>query len=111
VVGFAALGAILFARIGGSVADALPNLAGTDRLAITHAIANGNLASATALLQAHDGATSIARSSLGYGYEGVLLAAGIIALSAAALCWWLVSAEETAPHEAAAAQVMELSVD
>jgi EmrB/QacA subfamily drug resistance transporter len=96
VVGFAALGAILFARIGGSVADALPN---------------GNLASATALLQAHDGATSIARSSLGYGYEGVLLAAGIIALSAAALCWWLVSAEETAPHEAAAAQVMELSVD
>jgi EmrB/QacA subfamily drug resistance transporter len=111
VVGFAALGAILFARIGGSVADALPNLAGTDRLAITHAIANGNLASATALLQAHDGATSIARSSLGYGYEGILLAAGIIALSAAALCWWLVSAEETAPHEAAAAQVMELSVD
>jgi hypothetical protein len=111
VVGFAALGAILFARIGASVADALPNLAGADRLAITHAIANGNLASATALIQAHHGAASIARNSLGYGYEGVLLAAGIVALSAAALSWLLVSAEETAPHDAAAVQVLELSVD
>ncbi|WP_144156713.1 MFS transporter [Paraburkholderia sp. BCC1885] len=111
VVGFAALGAVLFARIGASVADALPDLAGANRLAITHAIADGNLTSATALIQAHGGAASIARASLGYGYEGVLLSAGLVALAAAVLSWWLVSAAETAPHEAATPQVMELSVD
>ena len=111
VVGFAALGAILFARIGASVADALPDLAAPDRQEITHAIADGNLASATALIHAHGGAASVARHSLGFGYEGVLLAASLVALSAAALCWWLVSSHETAPHEAAAVQVLELSVD
>jgi hypothetical protein len=48
---------------------------------------------------------------LGFGYEGVLLAASLVALGAAVLCWWLVSAQETAPHEAATEQVLELSVD
>lgn len=111
VVGFAALGAILFARIGASVGEALPDVAASDRLAITHAIADGNLASATALIHAQGGAASVAQHSLGFGYEGVLLAASLVALDAAVLCWWLVSAQETAPHEAATEQVLELSVD
>jgi EmrB/QacA subfamily drug resistance transporter len=111
VVGFAALGAILFQRIEANVARALPALTLDDRMAITRSIANGSIHSAIPLIEARGGAASIATESLGYGYEGVLLAAGIVAVIATALCWALISARETAPHEAGAAPVLEVSVD
>ena len=67
-------------------------------LDITRSIANGNLASAASLISAHQGVVSLARTSLGYGYEGVLFAASAVAFVASALCWLLISADETAPH-------------
>jgi EmrB/QacA subfamily drug resistance transporter len=111
VVGFAALGAILFQRIEANVGRALPTLATQDKLAVTRSIANGNLHLAVPLIEAHGGVASIATESLGYGYEGVLLAAGIVALIATVLCWVLVSAHETAPHPAGVSPVLEISVD
>jgi len=98
VVGFAALGALLFSRIQANVERGLPALAGHDMLEITRSIANGNLASAASLISAHQGVVSLARTSLGYGYEGMLFAASAVAFVASALCWLLVSADETAPH-------------
>jgi EmrB/QacA subfamily drug resistance transporter len=98
VVGFTALGALLFSRIRADVERGLPALAGHDMLDITRFIANGNLASAASLISAHRGAVSLARTSLGYGYEGVLFAASAVAFVASALCWLLISEDETAPH-------------
>jgi hypothetical protein len=99
VVGFAALGALLFYRIQASIERELPAISAHDKLEITRSVANGNLASAASLISAHQGLGSIARASLGYGYEGVLIAASVVAFVASALCWLLISAEETAPHQ------------
>lgn len=97
VIGFAGLGAILFQRIEASVAHALPGVERPQQAAITHAVANGKLGSATDLIHAQHGLAAIAKQSLGTGYEGVLFTAGSIAALAAVLCWLLVSARETAP--------------
>jgi EmrB/QacA subfamily drug resistance transporter len=98
VVGFTALGAVMFSRIRADIERGLPTLAGHDMLDITRSIANGNLASAASMISAHQGVVSLARTSLGYGYEGVLFAASAVAFVASALCWMLISADETAPH-------------
>jgi EmrB/QacA subfamily drug resistance transporter len=112
VVGFAALGAILFQRADANVRRGLPGLTGSERFDITRAIANGNVASATSLIRVHGGAASLARESLGFGYEGLLLAASIVACVATIACWTLVSPIETAPHEAVAgARSLEIPID
>jgi EmrB/QacA subfamily drug resistance transporter len=111
VVGFAALGAVLFHRIGNNVGHALPALTGSAKLAITRAIANGDLLSATSLSQAGGGAANLAKDSLGYGYEGVLLYASVLALAATALCFLLVNPLETAPLQAMAPRQFEASID
>jgi EmrB/QacA subfamily drug resistance transporter len=112
VVGFAALGAILFQRADTSVMRGLPGLVSSDRYDITRAIANGNIASATSLITAHGGAASLARESLGFGYEGLLLAASIVACVTTIVCWTLISPTETAPHEAVAGtRPLEVPID
>lgn len=112
VVGFATLGAILFARIDASVGQVLPGLASEDRLAITRSIANGDLVQALSLIEAQHGAASVVKECLGYGYQGLLFTAAIVALVAAALCWLLVSPRETAPHGVAGnAPVLELTAE
>jgi hypothetical protein len=112
VVGFAALGAILFQRADANVRRGLPGLTGSERFDIARAIANGNVASATSLIRVHGGAASLARESLGFGYEGLLLAASIVAWGATIACWILVSPIETAPHEAVAgARSLEIPID
>jgi hypothetical protein len=98
VVGFAALGAVLFHRIRENVSSALPTLTDTARLAITRAVADGDLSTATSLSRASGGAVLLARESMGLGYEGVLLCASMIALMATVLCFGLVSPHETAPR-------------
>jgi len=89
----------LFYRIQASIERELPALGSHDKLEITRSIANGNLASAASLISSHQGLGSIARASLGYGYEGVLFAASAVAFVASALCWLLIRADETAPHQ------------
>jgi len=112
VIGFAALGAILFQRIDAVISLAMPTLSSVDRLAITRAVADGNVSSAAAIIASHNGITSLAKQSLGYGYQGVMLTAAIIALAATVLCWVLVDARETAPHDAASGpRALEISID
>jgi EmrB/QacA subfamily drug resistance transporter len=95
VVGFAALGAVLFVSIGSKLRAAAPWLTARERLSITHLIANGNLSSAAALIQARGASADIAKLSFGYGYDRILLVAAVIALAGAVLSWVLVRAEET----------------
>jgi Major Facilitator Superfamily len=112
VVGFAALGAILFQRIGAVISQDMPMLSRVDRLAITHAVADGNVSSAAAMIVSHNGVAALARESLGRGYQGVMFAAAIVALIATVLCWALVDARETAPHDAASGpRALEISID
>ncbi|MGI4813243.1 MAG: MFS transporter [Janthinobacterium lividum] len=100
VVGFAGLGAVLLQRIGNRVGHGLPDASFAVRQLITHAIANGNFVAPPPLLQRYPQLPVLVRESLGAGYEGVLLSAGLIAVVASVLCWLLISDRETAPHGA-----------
>jgi hypothetical protein len=96
VIGFAALGAILYTRVSASIAIALPGQSAVVQQQLTRAITSGNLGAARALA-GNAGGSSFAQSSFGSGYEAVLITAGTLALVAAALSWFLISAAETAP--------------
>ena len=97
VVGFAALGAILYGRIRTTVTRDLPMTSDLDKGQITHSIVNGNLHAANTLITAHKGLASVANNSLVYGYQSVFYMASLAALVASALVWFLVKSHETAP--------------
>jgi hypothetical protein len=112
VIGFAALGAILFQRIDASVMRGLPALARSDRFEITRSIANGNVAAAASMISSHDGVASLARQSLGSGYQALLFAASAVACVATVVCWTFISPLETAPHDAATgSRNLEMPID
>jgi hypothetical protein len=111
VVGFAALGAVLFQRIEASINHGLPVSGSSATLAITRAIANGDLSAAAALIRADGGSGALARASVGYGYEGMLCAAALVALIATVLCYLLVNPRETAPERASAVRQFEPAID
>jgi EmrB/QacA subfamily drug resistance transporter len=96
VIGFAALGAILYTRVSASIAIALPGQSAVVQQQLTRAITSGDLGAARALA-GNAGGSSFAQSSFGSGYAAVLITAGTLALVAAALSWFLISAAETAP--------------
>jgi EmrB/QacA subfamily drug resistance transporter len=95
VVGFAALGAVLVARVA--------SLVGSDALAtgissapeFVRNIAAGNIAGAAAM---GDGniLRELSLRSFGGGYQTILFTAGLFALVASVLCWNLIRAEDTA---------------
>jgi hypothetical protein len=92
VLGFAALGAILFHGIAASVSRGLPSGAPDDWLSLTHSIAAGDL-SGGAL-----GLNSLAVSSFGAGYQTILFVAATLALISALATWLLVRTADTAPN-------------
>lgn len=100
VVGFAALGAILFRHIADALLRDAPSLADHTRLEITRVIANGDLAAARTLLTEAHVPAALAGAGLAHGYQAIMIAAGVTALIAAALTAYLVNAHETAPHTA-----------
>jgi EmrB/QacA subfamily drug resistance transporter len=91
VLGFAALGAILFHRIAASVSSGLPSDALADPVTLTRSIAAGDLSGGTL------GLNSLAISSFGAGYQGILFVAAILALISALATWLLVRTADTAP--------------
>jgi EmrB/QacA subfamily drug resistance transporter len=95
VVGFAALGAVLFVSIGSKLHAAAPWLTAQERFSVTHLIANGDLSSAASQILVYGGSAEIARLSFGYGYDRILLVGAVIAFAGAVLSWVLVRAEET----------------
>jgi hypothetical protein len=96
VIGFAALGTVLFARIDTSLATALPGQSERVRHELARMIASGHLHDAQ-LAGGQALGSSFAQLIFGIGYEAVLMAAGSLALLAAALSWLLIDAFETAP--------------
>jgi EmrB/QacA subfamily drug resistance transporter len=97
VIGFAALGAILFQRIASHLDQAVPGFEESTRVQVTRLIADGNLDSAITVLTLHGALPQVARQSLGQGYAALLLAASVVAFVAAALAWMLMDPAETPP--------------
>jgi EmrB/QacA subfamily drug resistance transporter len=90
VIGFVALGAVLFAAISVGVAAAWPSLPASARLDLTRKIAAGNLPGDAA-------GHALALRAFCDGYAALLLASALATALAALLGWRLVRAAETAP--------------
>ena len=90
VVGFAALGAILFDRVAANLATLLPGVPTPERVAIAQRIVAGDLSSAPGL-------RAVAVASFGDGYQAVFFSAAAIAAIAAFGAWRLVRAADTPP--------------
>ena len=92
VIGFAVLAAILFQGIAATIAGAAATSHSLDATQLAHQIAAGNL-------QGQPGSTLflLSRSAFAEGYQGLFLAAGIFAASAAALACWLIKTNEVIP--------------
>ena len=94
VVGFAALGAVLYERVTASLGDFLPDTPALDRVAIAQRIVAGDLFGAAAMLH---GSRDVAMASFGVGYQAVFLTGAIGASLSAIATWVLVQAADTAP--------------
>lgn len=92
VIGFAALGAVLFHRIAASVIGGLPNATAADAYALTRSIAAGDLTGGA------PGLNSLATSSFGAGYQAILFVAATVAIISALATWLLVRTADTAPN-------------
>jgi predicted MFS family arabinose efflux permease len=97
VVGFAALGAVLVARITSTVNAALPGVSLSDRLPFIRDIAAGDLSGAGEIPLSRSALHALATQSFAQGYQGVLFAAGSFSLLACVASWALVQPSETAP--------------
>jgi hypothetical protein len=112
VVGFAALGAVLFQRIASNLNQALPGIDESARVEITRLIANGNVESAGAALTSHGAMAQLAFQSLAHGYVSLMLAASAVGFITAAVSWVLIDPAETPAHPKAAVPVVaEVSID
>ncbi|SEJ97295.1 MFS transporter [Pseudomonas sp. NFR16] len=97
VVGFAALGAILFSRVSATLAEGLPPGSNIDPVALTRSIAAGDLSAGQEEMFPGIDLHGLALHSFGSGYQAILLVGAAIAFSAALLTWLLVRSSDTAP--------------
>ncbi|WP_429269888.1 MFS transporter [Paraburkholderia sp. EB58] len=112
VVGFAALGAILFQRIASSLNQVLPGVDESARVEITRLIANGNVDSAGVALTSHGATVQLALQTLAHGYVSLMLAASAVGFIAAAIAWLLIDPAETPAHSKATVPVVTgVSID
>ena len=104
VIGIAALGVVLYARIHGIVAQALPSIDAAARLRLVQDITAGRLASVA--LPGIDAATlhTLAVNSFAGGYQALFLCAAAFMAVATWLTWKLVNPAETPPIGIAAGQ-------
>ncbi|WP_250502419.1 MFS transporter [Caballeronia sp. AZ7_KS35] len=111
VVGYAALGAVLFASVGSDVLSSFPSASAHEQAQVTLLITNGNVSGAVHVF-AHehaDAATLIA--IMARGYQMVMSVAAAIAMLALAFTWWLTDAVETAPHLLGSQGTVEVLLD
>jgi len=102
VIGFAALGAILYGTVAVSVTTGLPDTPeGAPRTELVRDIAAGNRLDAS-LGEISPAAPDTARQSFGAGYEAIFLAAGGFVALTALLAWSLIRSSDTAPVPRAA---------
>ncbi|WP_158812134.1 MFS transporter [Beijerinckia sp. L45] len=97
VIGFAALGAILFSRVSASVFGALRDAPQVARLSLVRRVMAGDLTGAYDGVAPNAVLHDLASRSFGAGYQAILLVASAIAAIAAILSWLLVGSAETAP--------------
>ena len=107
VLGFASLGAILKVAVSAAVATQEPGWPVATRDAITRAVVDGRLTTAVSMA-GRLGGTSVVWASYAAGYEILMVTAGGVALVAAAWCWRLIDAAETAPIRGPAAAIPEV---
>jgi EmrB/QacA subfamily drug resistance transporter len=97
VIGFAALGVVLFSRISSAIATALPTLGDNERLGFIREIASGNL-SGTGVAFAHGAELhALAQKSFADGYAALFATSAAFCLVAAVVTWLLVRDSDTAP--------------
>lgn len=100
VLGFAALGAVLFTSVADDIALHFPMASLQAQAQITRLTSNGNFAAAAHVLTGQKVEIAVLIESLARGYQVLLSVAAATAIVAAALTWWLTDAEQTAPHAA-----------
>jgi EmrB/QacA subfamily drug resistance transporter len=90
VIGFAALGVVLFSRIADVIGTALPSLDPETRTGFIRDVASGHLAA--------DGTLgALAHHAFAEGYQALLLAGAGLTAAAAVAVWCLVRAADTLP--------------
>lgn len=97
VVGFAALGAILFHTVSQSLEAGLAAGSSADALNLTRSIAAGDLSGGAHALASNTDLHQLALHSFGSGYQAILFVAAGITLTASVLAWLLVRSADTAP--------------
>ncbi|MGC1305152.1 MAG: MFS transporter, partial [Caulobacteraceae bacterium] len=97
VIGFAALGAVLFARISAGVSAGLADAGATERLGFIRRVAAGDLSGAGALTAPRALLHALALRSFSQGYEALLFSAAALTGVSAVLTWRLVRAADTLP--------------
>ena len=111
VLGFAALGVVLFISIASDIAMLFPAVAQQDQARMTRLIANGDFGGAAQVLSASHVDVGVLIASFAHGYQVLMGTAAAMAVIAAALTWWLIDARETAPHAAAGTRAMDALLD
>jgi hypothetical protein len=97
VIGFAALGVVLFSRIASVVTAARPELGEADRLGLIREVASGNFSGAGIASGSDPTLRVLALRRFTEGYATLFAASAALCLVAAVLTWWLVRASDTLP--------------
>ena len=97
VIGFAALGVVLFSRISSAITTALPSLDEADRLGFVREVASGNLSGAGTGFSPNSDLHTLALKSFSHGYSSLFAASAIFCFVAAVLTWLLVRDSDTPP--------------
>jgi EmrB/QacA subfamily drug resistance transporter len=97
VIGFAALGVVLFSRISTAITMALPSLEEGDRLGFIREVASGNLSGAGIGLSPNIDLHMLALKSFTHGYASLFAASAAFCMVAAVLTWLLVRDSDTPP--------------
>jgi EmrB/QacA subfamily drug resistance transporter len=97
VIGFAALGVVLFSRISGAITTALPSLGDDDRLGFIREVASGNLSGAGFAVPLNADIHALALESFTEGYAALLGASAGFCAVAALATWLLVRDADTLP--------------
>jgi EmrB/QacA subfamily drug resistance transporter len=97
VVGFAALGVVLFSRVAAVITASLASLNENSRKAFIREVASGNLSGAGITCSSGTDLHALALRSFGQGYEALLFAGAVLTAIASVATWLLVRATETQP--------------
>ncbi|HVX78808.1 MAG TPA: MFS transporter [Bradyrhizobium sp.] len=97
VIGFAALGVVLFSRIASVIAAALPAIDDAERFGFIREVASGNLSGSGLDQAATPALRALALESFTRGYATLFAASAALCVVATVLTWWLVRAADTQP--------------